>query len=86
MKYAEQCRNAYRNLQDLDKRMNKSATFTGNCFNRITNANPRIVMPDTATSQQNNRPATSSYARPPSNGTTQLRIRNEDTKLSPVEC
>ena len=60
--YAEQCQNAYRNLQDLDKRVNK-ATASSSRYGcgGSTNANSRGVAP----SQPTDRPATSLYARPP---------------------
>ena len=81
--YAEQCQNAYRNLQDLDKRTNKTtASFSryGPGGRTNTNRNSRGIAP----SQPTDRPATSFYARPPATvpSAAQPRARTDEARLS----
>lgn len=70
----------------MDEQVN---AFLTNRFGRNnasnTSKNSRVATSNTTTSQQNSRPAKSSYARPPDVGIVQLRIRNEDNKLSREE-
>ena len=87
--YAEQCRNAYRNLSDLEKRMSKVTIPNPNRFGRnasgnstnSTNSNAR----NTKSNLQNRRPVTSSYARPPGIAAAPPRAQNKNIKLSRLE-